>query len=222
MAETEFSCLHCGRRACELLTDDAPAGCVQGLITPEMHDGVHERYLDPVIYRIYKASVRSSSMCPNLTRVEEILEFALGMGAHRIGIASCTMLLPEARAFAKILEEAGFCAFGIACKVEGNRRRDLDVLLDDGAEGPVLCNPVMQARLLEAHGTDLNVVMGLCVGHDTLFYMHSKAPVTTLATKDHITAHNACAALWARSTVYKKRIDKTVSEVRAAIETNNT
>lgn len=218
MSEHGFSCLNCGKRACELMVDDHPHGCVEGGISAELHKQVHDRYLEPDIHRIYKASVRSSALCPNLTRVEETLEFALGLGARRIGLACCTMLLPEAHTFAKILEEAGFQAFGVACKVEGNRRRDLDVMLDDGMEGPALCNPIMQARLLEQQNTDLNVVVGLCVGHDTLFYQHSAAPVTTLATKDHITGHNACAALWARNTVYRKRINATVEKCRAAIE----
>lgn len=212
--ELEFSCLLCGNRACELMTDGHPEGCVEYLITDEMHDRIHDRYMDPEVHRIFKASVRSSSLCPNLTRVEETMEFARGLGVRRIGIASCTMLIPEARTFAKLLERAGFSAFGVACKVEGNRRRDLDVMLDDGIEGPVLCNPIMQARILAEEKTELNVVLGLCVGHDTLFYMHSKAPVTTLGTKDHITAHNACAALWASNTVYRKRLAKTIDSCR--------
>ena len=32
----------------------------------------------------------------------------------------------------------------------------------------------------------LNIIVGLCVGHDALFIRHSKAPVTVLAAKDHV------------------------------------
>ena len=45
------------------------------------------------------------------------------------------------------------------------------------------CNPVLQAQLLNEAGTELNIVMGLCVGHDSLFYKHAKAVTTTLVVK---------------------------------------
>ena len=41
-----------------------------------------------------------------------------------------------------------------------------------------LCNPILQAELLAERRTELNVIVGLCVGHDSLFMRHSKAPVT--------------------------------------------
>src|ERR1035437_5895098 len=57
------------------------------------------------------------------------------------------------------------------------------------------CNPIAQAELLNAHGSQFNVVMGLCVGHDSLFFQHAKAPTTVLVTKDRVLGHNAVAAL---------------------------
>ena len=124
------------------------------------------------------------------------------------------MLVEESRTLRKLLERAGFQVFGVACKVESNHRDDLDLVLEDGKRGSVLCNPIMQARLLEQAGTDLNVVMGLCVGHDTLFYKHSHAPTTTLVTKDHITGNNACAGLYASKTVYRRRLNETIQACR--------
>ena len=56
--------------------------------------------------------------------------------------------------------------------------------------------------------------MGLCVGHDTLFYKHSHAPTTTLVTKDHITGNNACAGLYASKTVYRRRLNETIQACR--------
>jgi Uncharacterized metal-binding protein conserved in archaea len=50
----------------------------------------------------------------------------------------------------------------------------------------VSCNPIGQALALQAAGTDLNIAMGLCLGHDLLFARHSHAPVTTLAVKDRL------------------------------------
>ena len=38
------------------------------------------------------------------------------------------------------------------------------------------------------------VVIGLCVGHDSLFRQHAKAPCTTLAVKDYRSGHNPISA----------------------------
>ena len=47
-------------------------------------------------------------------------------------------------------------------------------------------------------GTDLNVVVGLCAGHDSQFYMSSVSPVVTLAAKDRVLAHNPLGAVYSR------------------------
>ena len=72
-----------------------------------------------------------------------------------------------------------------------------------------LCNPVLQARLLNEKKTDLNVVVGLCVGHDSLFMKHSDAPVTTLITKDRVLGHNPAAALYTSNFYYKRILEAT-------------
>ena len=59
-----------------------------------------------------------------------------------------------------------------------------------------MCNPVLQAKYLNAAGTDLNILIGLCVGHDSLFYRYSEAFVTTLVSKDRVMAHNTVGALY--------------------------
>ena len=67
-----------------------------------------------------------------------------------------------------------------------------------------MCNPIAQAELMNEANTELNVVLGLCVGHDSLFYKHSNAPVTTLVAKDRVLAHNPCAALYQADAYYKR------------------
>jgi uncharacterized metal-binding protein len=67
-----------------------------------------------------------------------------------------------------------------------------------------LCNPILQAELLNRKKTQLNVIVGLCVGHDTLFIKHSEAPVTTLITKDRVLGHNPAAALYTSGFYYKR------------------
>jgi uncharacterized metal-binding protein len=74
--------------------------------------------------------------------------------------------------------------------------------------GAVMCNPIMQAEVLNQAGTDFNVVMGLCVGHDSLFYKYSEALVTTLVAKDRVLAHNPVGALYQAKAYYRNKLDK--------------
>ena len=67
-----------------------------------------------------------------------------------------------------------------------------------------MCNPVMQAKILNKEKTDMNIVMGLCVGHDSLFYKYSEALVTTLVAKDRVMGHNPAAALYTSESYYGK------------------
>ena len=61
-----------------------------------------------------------------------------------------------------------------------------------------MCNPKVQARLLNEGGTELNFIVGLCVGHDMLFTMESKVPVSSIITKDRVLANNPAGAVYSR------------------------
>ena len=69
-----------------------------------------------------------------------------------------------------------------------------------------MCNPIAQARLLNAQKTEFNIALGLCVGHDSLFYKYSDALVTTLVAKDRVLAHNPCGAIYCAEGYFKNRI----------------
>jgi len=71
-----------------------------------------------------------------------------------------------------------------------------------------MCNPVGQAVLLNRTGTELNIVMGLCVGHDSLFIKYSEAPVTVFAVKDRVLAHNPLGAVYLADGYYKRKLFK--------------
>ena len=129
------------------------------------------------------------SKTPGVSRAEEIRHFALRAGYRRIGIAHCVAVRAEAEAFEKMLGD-DFEVTRVGCKVHGI---DTAELLEGGSG--TSCNPVGQAKVLADAGTELNVAMGLCLGHDLLFAKHSQAPVTTLIVKDRVHAHNPIAAL---------------------------
>ncbi|MEZ4527485.1 MAG: DUF1847 domain-containing protein [Desulfobacterales bacterium] len=43
-----------------------------------------------------------------------------------------------------------------------------------------------QAMVLNQESTELNVMLGLCVGHDSLFLKYAKALCTVLVVKDRV------------------------------------
>jgi uncharacterized metal-binding protein len=133
------------------------------------------------------------------TRVEDTIAFARLMGYRKLGIATCLGLLEETRRLVEILEAQGFEVVTVCCKAGSTDKVELgvpdgDKIRPGGFEAA--CNPIAQAGICNDLGTDLNVIMGLCVGHDTLFAKHSRAPVTTLVVKDRVTGHHPAAALY--------------------------
>ena len=131
------------------------------------------------------------------------------MGFKKIGIATCFGLIEESRIFAQILRKNGLEPYAALCKVGALNKTDIGVREEFTKQtGNALCNPIMQAKLLEKAGTDLNVVVGLCVGHDSLFYKYSKALATTLVTKDRVLAHNPVGALYQTRAYYKRLLQQ--------------
>jgi len=132
-------------------------------------------------------------------RAEEIIHFSRKMSYTKIGIANCVGLMTEAQQFVKIVEAAGLVPIGVACKIGRTDKTHLGIpeegkVRPGGFEG--ICNPVLQALSLNEEQTDINVIIGLCVGHDCLFTKYSDAPVTTLVAKDRVMAHNPVGALY--------------------------
>ena len=191
------SCVDCGRFGCARGTKDYPDFCITVLEKEKLDDCLNETMADPTVMKIMKAASDASRRGSDevLCRVEEIMDFARRMGYSRIGIASCYGLAKEARLVAKIFRIHDFDVYGISCKVGSVAKSDLGIDSNSCDHGAITCNPVAQAKLLNDAQTDFNVVIGLCVGHDTLFYMHSEAPCTTLVVKDRVSGHNPMGIL---------------------------
>ena len=143
-----------------------------------------------------------------LTRVEETIEFIKRMGYKKVGIASCVGLMNETRIFAKILKANKIDYYTVGCKIGAVDKSEIGIpnekKLNRGCGHESMCNPIMQAKTLAAQGTDFNIVIGLCVGHDTLFLRHSEAPTTVMIVKDRVLAHNPVAALYTATSMYSR------------------
>jgi uncharacterized metal-binding protein len=140
------------------------------------------------------------------TRIEEIMGFAEKMNYKRLGMAFCIGLSKEAKVVEKLFSSKGFEMVSAVCKVGRISKEHIGVGKDqqiapDTTEA--MCNPVLQAMILNKEKTDLNVLLGLCVGHDSLFFKYTEAPCTVLAVKDRLLGHNPLAAVYNVDSYYR-------------------
>lgn len=138
----------------------------------------------------------------SLTRLEELIKFCQEMKYEKLGIAFCVGLAEEAGLLNKILEQY-FKVDSVCCKMCGLDKKDYDVKNVKEGRFEALCNPMGQAKMLNKAKTDLNVELGLCVGHDILFHKYSDAPVSVFAVKDRVLAHNPLGAVY--SSYWRKK-----------------
>lgn len=207
----QLSCTDCGVLNCAKRNSKYPEFCLTAHLNEEELEKVTKLYTqDPDNQKIAIAAAEvEGGFYGKYTRVDEIIEFAKRIGAKKIGIATCMGLIEESKIFAKILRLNGFEVYGAICKVGSVNKTDIGVEPEyTCVTGNVMCNPIMQAHLLNQQKTDLNVVVGLCVGHDSLFYKYSEAISTTLVTKDRVLAHNPVGALYQSKAYYKRLLEE--------------
>lgn len=154
---------------------------------------------------------------PIRPRLMEIVDLCKKMNYHKIGFIFCIGLAREAATVAKIFEAQGLEVISAICKAGGISKSGLGLekealLCPENPE--TMCNPVMQAMLMNEAGVDFNVLLGLCVGHDSLVLKHLEAPVTILAVKDRMLGHNPLAAIHC-SDSYFKYMEKPVGPAKA-------
>jgi len=155
----------------------------------------------------YQPIPGSDAINARWTRVEDTIAFAKLMGYKKIGMATCIGLLDETNRLAAILDAQGFKPLSVCCKSGSIDKLELGLTEEEKVRPNTFepaCNPVAQARLLNRAGTDLNIIAGLCVGHDILFTKYSDAPVTTLVVKDRVAGHNPVSVLYGQNFYYKR------------------
>lgn len=200
----EYTCAYCQKHACHKNEmDNAPINCPTKNEKEEL-DEILEKYKnDDENLKIARASaevvIDGYGAKP---RVKEIVDFCKAMEYKKLGLAFCVGLSKEAMTFAKILKDYEFDVESAICKLGSVNRSELGI--ED--VGVPMCNPIAQAEFLNEKKTDFNIILGLCVGHDTLFFKYSEAPVTVLAVKDRALAHNPVAALYQVDGYCKRKI----------------
>lgn len=143
---------------------------------------------------------------PVKPRIEEIFDFIGRMQYHKIGMAFCIGLRKEAAIVAKLFEARGLEMVSAVCKVGRIGKEKIGIAEADqiAMEGfETMCNPILQAEILNREATEFNLLLGLCVGHDSLFLQYAKAPCTVFAVKDRVTGHNPLAAIYTLESYYR-------------------
>jgi len=145
-------------------------------------------------------------------RILELIQFARKCGYKKLGLAFCVGLLNEARILTEILENHGFDVVSVCCKVGAIPKERIGIKPKEKIGGAdsweSMCNPIAQAEVLNSEKVDLAIMLGLCIGHDTLFIRYCRLPMTVIAVKDRVTGHNPLAALYTSSTYYARLMGK--------------
>jgi uncharacterized metal-binding protein len=136
-------------------------------------------------FAYHSALVEALGYC-RWTRLREIAEFAQRMGYRSVGVGHCPDMAREAVLTALYL-----------------RDRMLEARLPPEKSE---CDPLGQARLLASQETQLNVIAGMCVGHEAIFVRASEAPVTVLVARDERFCHNPAAALYTADSYSHSRL----------------
>jgi uncharacterized metal-binding protein len=199
MEQMQPQCAKCPPKLCVMGPSDSGPDYCPMHVSPDLFEQAKKIVAKPEIRKMFRGVARTwkdSMLSKN--RIEEIMIYARNMDFKRLGLAFCIGLAGEAEVVSALFEKEGFEVVSGCCMTGGFSSDDVGLSQEDkiyaGGRQPQ-CNPVGQALLMNKYRTDLNVILGLCVGDDALFIKHSDAPITVLAVKDRLNAHNPLAAI---------------------------
>lgn len=204
-----YTCAMCKNHHCRTgALEKAPLNCPCN----EEQEKFLELYSDEENKKLaYCAALTEAEGYGRKTRLEEIIDFAQKCNYKKLGLAFCLGLSKEANVVCKILMDHGFEVESIICKCGSIPKEFLGLndseKLKPGTHEP-MCNPIEQAEFLNKAQVEFNIILGLCVGHDSLFIKYAKAPVTIFAVKDRVLAHNPLGAIYLSDGYYKNKLYK--------------
>jgi uncharacterized metal-binding protein len=199
MTKIEMQCVNCTKQNCligEMV--DVPSFCPSKL-APETLKAAAAQLKNPLYEQMTHAVAKTWKGLADKSRIEMTIDYAKIRGYQRLGLAFCVGMAYEAEMLSNVFMHEGFQVMSVCCMCGGTSSDDVnlpeaDKVVPDGRQP--MCNPIGQAMLLDQFGSELNIVLGLCVGDDVLFIRQSKAPVTVIAVKDYRLAHNPLGALY--------------------------
>jgi uncharacterized metal-binding protein len=186
---------------------------------PELVPRVLEEYKDQSLNTFARMACIQESECylnrkpgpyvlqPSKCRIQETIELSQKMGFRKLGLGFCGGLAKEAGLLTDILESHGFEVASVTCNAGGIPKEAIGLREEEKVKigsYETMCNPLLQAEVLNQEKTEFNIVLGLCVGHDSIFLKKADALCTVLAAKDRVTGHNPLAALYTLHSYYQK------------------
>jgi len=206
-------------RVCGVIKGRFPEFCSTKIYSEVLEKALAEYTNDEKVMEFARNSALQEAECygavegkplarkPLKPRILEIVEFCQKQGYKKLGLAFCMGLYKEAQMLNKILESYDFEVVSTVCKVGCTDKTFLGMKeeekIREGHES--MCNPIAQAMILNEAKTDFNLMLGLCVGHDSLFFKYVEAPTTVVAVKDRLMGHNPLAALYSSYFAYIKK-----------------
>jgi len=218
---TKTDCAGCpfknSDRLCMNLEGKHPDNCPTALHEQVVAESLREYEKPEVRAFAHQASIQEAEgysgreqgyaqVKPLKPRILEIAEFARRMQYTRLGLIFCAGLAREGKLVAEFYQAKGFEIISTICKVGQVPKETIGVADEQKiAIGchESMCNPIAQAMLMNSVQTHFNVLLGLCVGHDSLVFKYSQAPCTVLAAKDRVFGHNPLAAVYTLDSYYR-------------------
>ena len=207
MKEKDTTTCLCRKMGCWRGDDEGtPSYCQANNYVAEIKNA-NEMYATPEVVDIYTAACvvgKKKDGCR--ARIEEALDFAREMKFSRVGFAACVAFGKELEVIRRLFEKAGIEVFSAGCQIGRSSATDRGLPHLEAYPDNSTCNPIAQAEILNNAETQLNFIIGLCMGHDILFTRYSKAPVSTLIVKDRLLGNNPAAAVYgwhARRSLFK-------------------
>jgi len=222
------ACVKCVTRVCEPLikadekpvSENAPAFCPMINMSDVIQKAMAE-YDKPEVKEFARLASLQEFECYEQTpegrrtknpRILELIEFSRKCSYKKLGLAFCAGLSKEARILTEILENNGFEVISVRCKIGATPKEKIGIKPRQKIGGPdyweSMCNPIAQAEVINAAKVDFAIMLGLCIGHDTLFIKHCRVPMTVIAVKDRVTGHNPLAALYTIDSYYSRLASK--------------
>lgn len=167
--------------------------CLDGQPCPGLLPDLHAQAPDPDQAGLLEVATDIAFETERrLCRVAEFVHFCHGMSYGHVGIAFCVELYRETQILAHLLRRF-LRVTPVCCKIGGRRIAEEEI---PSRPCHVACNPRGQAAELNRRETEINAIVGLCLGCDLVFTQESNAPVTTLFVKDRSLANNPVGALY--------------------------
>jgi len=205
---SEF-CGFCDIKACSAGDKaDYPPACPSRRAS--VTDALEQYRVEADMRIAYNAALTEWEGYCRLTRIEETVLFFKKAGYRRIGIAYCGGFKQEMKVVGRVFTHHQFDVCPVICKCGGIPKEEIGMSDELGKLNPggfeAMCNPIGQAAYLNELKTEYNVLLGLCVGHDSLFLRHSEAPVTVLAVKDRVCGHAPMTPVYLADGYYREKL----------------